>query len=130
MNYHIVFSSKEQHCKSTVKYIVLAIVQGTMSAILVNALVLLVGARFELLAKIVVDTLLFVLSFYIQREFVFQKISNRASDTTVIGANNPCLLVLSYDLQGETLVAQSDVVSSLLLRKVELYFLYWEEFLD
>lgn len=73
VNYHIVFSSKEQHCKSTVKYIVLAIVQGTMSAILVNALVLLVGARFELLAKIVVDTLLFVLSFYIQREFVFQK---------------------------------------------------------
>lgn len=73
VNYHIVFSSKEQHKRSTVKYIILAIIQGTLSAILVNSIVMLVGAKFELLIKIIVDTSLFIISFYIQREFIFKK---------------------------------------------------------
>ena len=71
VNYHIVFSSKEQHKKATIKYIVLAIIQGALSAILVNNLVALVGAAFEVIVKIIVDVSLFVISFYIQREFVF-----------------------------------------------------------
>lgn len=73
VNYHIVFSSKAQHRKSTVKYIVLAIIQGTLSAVLVSGMVALVGAKFEVPSKILVDILLFIISFYIQREFIFNK---------------------------------------------------------
>lgn len=73
VNYHLVFSSKELHRKSTFKYIVLAIIQGTLSAVLVSNIVTLVGSSFEVLSKIIVDTLLFVISFYIQREFIFKK---------------------------------------------------------
>lgn len=73
INYKIVFGSEEQHRKSTVRYIVLAFIQGTLSAVLVNSMVMLLGAQIEVLVKIVVDTLLFIISFYIQREFVFRK---------------------------------------------------------
>lgn len=73
VNYHIVFSSKEQHRKSTLKYIALAVIQGTLSAILVSNIVALVGSNLEVLIKIIVDTSLFIISFYIQREFIFKR---------------------------------------------------------
>lgn len=73
VNYHIVFSSKEQHKKSTIKYIVLAVIQGTLSAVLVSNIVALVGSNWEVLVKIIVDISLFVISFYIQREFIFRQ---------------------------------------------------------
>lgn len=73
VNYKIVFKSNEQHVRSTVRYIFLAGIQGILSALLVNSTVMRLGVNFEVLVKIVVDTFLFVISFYIQREFVFKK---------------------------------------------------------
>ena len=73
VNYKIVFKSNEQHKKSTVRYILLACIQGMLSAVIVNSAVKCLGVAFEVLVKIVVDTFLFIISFYVQREFVFKK---------------------------------------------------------
>jgi len=71
MNYRVVFRSSENVAGSAAKYILLAIVQMTLSAILVTGGTTLLPLLPEVLVKVVVDTVLFLASYYIQRRYVF-----------------------------------------------------------
>ena len=71
INYHLVFKSKERSSKSIIKYFSLAVVQMLLSASLVSTVVTFTkGPR--LIIKMCIDTILFLISFVIQREFVFK----------------------------------------------------------
>ena len=72
MNYKVVFQSETPIKKSLPRYTALAVVQMSLSALLVNKLYPLFGGV-EVLVKIPVDVLLFFLSFVIQREFVYSE---------------------------------------------------------
>ena len=74
INYKIVFKSKENVGMSALKYIILAIVQMACSAALVTMFVAVFPVGLEVLFKILVDTLLFFVSYKIQQKLVFQKI--------------------------------------------------------
>lgn len=70
LNLKVVFQS-DSSVKSTLpRYVLLAVVQMSLSALLVGYLYPLFGGA-EVLVKIPVDVLLFFLSFVIQREFVY-----------------------------------------------------------
>lgn len=71
INYKVVFQSQSSLVKTLSRYVLLAVVQMGCSAFLVNALYPLFGG-FEVFVKIPVDVLLFFLSFFIQREFVYR----------------------------------------------------------
>lgn len=73
INYKVVFKSRENPCKAAVEYALLAIVQMTMSALLCTGGVLLLPALPEAVVKIVVDTVLFFASYYLQQKVVFRK---------------------------------------------------------
>ena len=73
VNYTFVFQSDEKHGKSVSKYIALAVVQMCCSGFFVT-----LGCRVfwilpEVAIKIVVDTLLFFLSYMVQREIIFKR---------------------------------------------------------
>lgn len=72
INRKAVFQSDSKLLDSALKYFLLCIVQGTLSAVLVSGLYGCVGIS-ELLCKIIVDTILFFISFYIQKMFVFKE---------------------------------------------------------
>jgi len=71
LNYKVVFQSESSVRTTLPKYILLAIVQMGLSAVLVSRLYPLFGGA-EVAVKIPVDVLLFFLSFVIQREFVYK----------------------------------------------------------
>lgn len=71
MNYFFVFKSKEGYGKSAVKYICLAIVQMFLSAFITSSLVKLFSVSVELFIKIPVDLILFLISYKIQKKFVY-----------------------------------------------------------
>ena len=73
INYKVVFKSKESVGKSTIKYVGLAIVQMVASALLVWCMTEVLKAVPETLCKIVVDTILFFVSYKIQQKFVFKQ---------------------------------------------------------
>lgn len=70
LNFKVVFQSESSVKSSLPRYILLAVVQMSLSALLVGYLYPLFGGV-EVLVKIPVDVLLFFLSFVIQREFVY-----------------------------------------------------------
>lgn len=70
MNYKVVFKSESGIGRTLPRYVLLAVVQMSLSALLVNFLYPLFGGA-EVLVKIPVDVLLFLVSFVIQREFVY-----------------------------------------------------------
>jgi putative flippase GtrA len=72
VNYSFVFRSMGKRGKTFAKYVVLAAVQMTLSASLVTAGVYFFPALPELLIKIIVDVILFLISYWIQREYVFE----------------------------------------------------------
>nr|MBQ8252769.1 bifunctional glycosyltransferase family 2/GtrA family protein [Lachnospiraceae bacterium] len=72
MNRQGVFKSESGLAKTMVKYYTLAVVQMSLSALGVWMLFGMLGGS-ETLIKIVVDTILFLVSFQIQREWVFKK---------------------------------------------------------
>lgn len=72
VNYTFVFNSEENKWKAFAKYAVLAIVQMSLSAALVTLGVYLLAAIPEIAIKIVVDVILFIISYWIQREYVFE----------------------------------------------------------
>ena len=73
VNYKFVFSSQTSVKGSVLRYAALAVVQGTLSSVCVAGLVsMLRMGNHELLVKIPVDVILFVVSFVIQREFVYR----------------------------------------------------------
>lgn len=72
VNRHVVFRSKQYPARTMVKYYSLAAVQMGASAGGVYALYHATGGH-EVPIKIAVDSLLFLLSFYIQRNWVFKR---------------------------------------------------------
>lgn len=71
MNYKVVFRSSEHVGSSAARYIALAIVQMLASAALVTGGSAILPMLPEVLIKVVVDTALFLISYYIQRKYVF-----------------------------------------------------------
>ncbi|ALC82592.1 MULTISPECIES: bifunctional glycosyltransferase family 2/GtrA family protein [Bacillus] len=71
VNRNLVFHSKSKN--TLVKYYTLSVCQMCISALGVYLLYLLIGQG-EVAIKIAVDTFLFIISFYIQREWVFKKV--------------------------------------------------------
>ena len=71
VNYYFVFHSKENHTKSVVKYLALALMQMLCSALLTTGLVAFTETSIELLVKIPVDTVLFLISYCVQKKVVY-----------------------------------------------------------
>ncbi len=71
INYKVVFKSNSNKAKSLCKYIILAIGIMLCSGFLVEYLYTFCAGP-EILVKIPVDVLLFLVSFFIQREFVYK----------------------------------------------------------
>lgn len=71
VNYLFVFKSQEKMSKALVKYAILAAIQMTCSAGLTTLGVWLIPAVSETLVKIVVDVVLFLISYKIQQKLVF-----------------------------------------------------------
>ena len=73
INYKMVFRSKESVGRSGAKYVLLAVIQMACSAALVTLLVRWIHSIPEVVFKMVVDTILFFASYYIQQKYVFSK---------------------------------------------------------
>lgn len=71
VNYKFVFGSGKKHTSSFPRYVVLAVIQMCLSAGLVTLFVWFFPGVRELWFKIPVDVVLFIMSFYIQRRFVY-----------------------------------------------------------
>ncbi|MCQ2516095.1 MAG: bifunctional glycosyltransferase family 2/GtrA family protein [Saccharofermentans sp.] len=71
MNYKFVFTSKRSHKSSAPRYIILAIIQMLLSAGIVTGLLFVFAGVPEVAIKIPVDLVLFLLSYYVQRRFVY-----------------------------------------------------------
>ena len=71
INYKVVFKSKTKIMNSMIKYFALAIIQMSLSAVLVLAGTTIFPCVYETIIKIVVDTILFFVSYKIQQRFVF-----------------------------------------------------------
>lgn len=81
MNKHTVFRNKDKDKWIAVRYFSLCVVQAAVSALCVKGLFTVMSAHLagfgnESIIKIVVDTILFFISFGIQREWVFKKRKN------------------------------------------------------
>lgn len=71
MNYKVVFKSNSNHKASSIKYCLLALIQMCLSAFLVTIGSCICAKTPEAAIKIVVDCILFLVSFYVQREVIF-----------------------------------------------------------
>lgn len=71
INYKLVFESGKKHMSSLPKYAALAFIQMGLSAVLVHTFVTLLPGAPEFLYKMPIDVCLFILSFYIQRRYVY-----------------------------------------------------------
>ncbi len=71
INYKVVFKSKSDRLSSAVRYFILVVVIMLLSAFLVSTGHRIFPGVPEIVIKIPVDSLLFLLSFYIQREKVY-----------------------------------------------------------
>lgn len=71
VNYRFVFSSGKQHSTSFPRYVFLAVIQMSLSAVLVTLFVALFPAVPEIGFKIPVDIVLFLASYYVQRRFIY-----------------------------------------------------------
>lgn len=72
INYKLVFQSDERHSKSVSKYIMLAVGQMCCSAFLVTFGCGIFEILPEVIIKIAVDTMLFFISYTLQREVIFK----------------------------------------------------------
>ena len=72
INYKVVFKGKGSKAKAAVRYLILAVIIMLLSGGLVSFFHGLAPASPEVLVKIPVDCILFLLSFYIQREVVYK----------------------------------------------------------
>ncbi|MCR4764369.1 MAG: GtrA family protein [Lachnospiraceae bacterium] len=72
INYTVVFRSDASRLGSLVRYALLAAGQMCMSALLVTVLHRIFGGE-ELFVKIPVDLFLFLVNFFVQRQFVYKK---------------------------------------------------------
>lgn len=72
INYKVVFRGKGSRGKAAVKYLMLAVIIMLLSGSLVSFFHGLIPAAPEFAVKIPVDTFLFLLSFFVQREVVYK----------------------------------------------------------
>lgn len=72
INYRVVFKSEGAIARTLLKYVILALIQMTLSATFVNLLYSLLGGA-EVVIKILVDIILFLLSYFVQREIVYKE---------------------------------------------------------
>ena len=72
INKILVFKSMGNLKKQVVEYFILVIISGTLSAFLVNAIHELLQIKVVLI-KIVVDSCIFLMNYYIQRSHIFKK---------------------------------------------------------
>lgn len=72
LNKKVVFKSKEMMCKSLIQYIALATFILILNTVILKFLVYVIGIN-ELIAKIIVEILLFIISWIIQKRFIFNK---------------------------------------------------------
>lgn len=73
INYKIVFCSQQKIGNAVLRYCILAIIQMGLSAGLVTWGVYAITIVPEAIIKILVDTLLFFVSYYIQQKYIFSK---------------------------------------------------------
>ncbi len=73
INYKMVFHSKTNYVSSAFKYCIVAVIQMFCSAGLVTLFAALMPLAHAVWIKIPVDTMLFFVSFSVQREFVYRK---------------------------------------------------------
>lgn len=71
LNYLVVFRSRKGFSSSSVKYVLLAVVQMMCSAVLTTAFISFTGVSIEIMIKIPVDVFLFVISYKIQKKYIF-----------------------------------------------------------
>lgn len=71
INYKLVFKSKEKASASFAKYALLAIIQMSLSALLVTGGVMLLSPLPEVVIKLIVDTILFFISYRVQQTYIF-----------------------------------------------------------
>ena len=71
INYKFVFTSNKSHKQSAPKYVILAIIQMCLSAAFVTGLLFVFKGAPEVAIKIPVDVVLFLLSYYAQRKYVY-----------------------------------------------------------
>lgn len=69
-NKNLVFENRDKRISSGVKYLILCIVQASLSGVLTNILVYALMWH-VVLSKIIIDTLLFFISFQVQNKWVF-----------------------------------------------------------
>lgn len=72
VNYKVVFRSRDSFKTSAFKYLLLALIQMGCSAGLITIFVKMIPTGPELLLKVVIDTVLFFISYYIQQKIVFK----------------------------------------------------------
>lgn len=73
INYRLVFKSDEKYNRAMLKYFILVLCQMAASAFFVTLFCVLIKGINETLAKIIVDTILFFISYQIQQNIVFIK---------------------------------------------------------
>lgn len=71
INYKVVFKSAETIGRSSLRYVCLAVIQMLASALLVTGLVKVIEIIPEVVIKMMVDTILFFVSYHIQQKYVF-----------------------------------------------------------
>lgn len=71
LNYLVVFRSRKGFSSSSVKYVLLAVVQMMCSAVLTTVFISFTGVSIEIMIKIPVDVFLFVISYKIQKKYIF-----------------------------------------------------------
>ena len=71
INYHFVFNGKRNYRQSATRYFLLAVAQGFCSSVLTTGLFNIIQCELELFVKIPVDVLLFFVSYFIQKKFVY-----------------------------------------------------------
>lgn len=80
VNYKLVFKSKQSIKITVAKYYILAIIQMSISAIIVNELAKVLGDSNASIIKLVVDAILFFVNFEVERTLVFEKILKKKAE--------------------------------------------------
>lgn len=72
INYKVVFASRSDHLRTSLRYVLVSGIKMMLSAAMVTGLLAVIPVKRELFLKIPVDTFLFFLNYYVQRKFVYR----------------------------------------------------------
>lgn len=73
INHRVVFKSSEKYTRAMFRYFILVLCQMTASALLVTLFCVMLKGINETLVKVIVDTILFFISYRIQQNLIFRK---------------------------------------------------------